>query len=397
MQERKFMLNGIPTITVSVRKNTREVIKRYLDEFGQFDFLAAADDYVKIFTAINDLKKALLIFDISENTDEALDFISRINSHFPDCRIIAMSDMPDTDIVVKTMRAGVREFVSMPIIKDEFLASLSNVYEELTGQRVRKDKCRVLTVYSNKGGVGKTSVATNLALELARITKEKVALVDLNFQLGDVTTFMDLQPSFNISYMLKNPDKVNKEFLLGTLERYKDTDLYILADPPFFKQAEDVSRKQIFSLFNILKETFSYVVVDTSATLDAKEMAVLDNSDMVFLTSIVNLPALRNCQRCLELFEKLGYPSQKVQVVINRYMENDEIKAEHVEELLGKAIYWKIPNNYFAMMASINKGIPVSDISPESNVAQSFRDFAMFVSDNIFRSEIGRKYSEAQV
>ena len=112
---------------------------------------------------------------------------------------------------------------------------------------------------------------------------------------------------------------------------------------------------------------------------------------MLFLVTIVNLPALRNCQRCLDLFEKLGYEDDKIKIVINRYMENDEIKAEDVEKLLAKEIYWKIPNNYFSLMAAINKGVLVSELNPSSNVAQSYRELAIHVADTIHRQKLIRK------
>lgn len=231
-------------------------------------------------------------------------------------------------------------------------------------------------------------------LELARTTKENVALIDLNFQLGDITTFYGFETfMFNISFIcLRILDKLNKDFMLNTLEKYKDTSLYVLADPPYFKQAEDISPKQVARLFEILKETFSYIVVDTDNTFDGKTITALDNSDMVFLVTIVNLPALRNCQRCLDLFEKLGYDNEKVQVVINRYMENDEIKADDVEKLLNKEIYWKIPNNYFSLMAAINKGVPVSEMNASSNVAQSYRELAIHLADTIHRQKLIKKF-----
>ena len=113
----------------------------------------------------------------------------------------------------------------------------------------------------------------------------------------------------------------------------------------------------------------------------------------MFLVTIVNLPALRNCQRCLDLFEKLGYPDEKIQVLINRYMENDEISVDDVVKLLKKQIYWKIPNNYFALMASINKGVLLSELNSSSNVAQSYRDLAMHVSDSVFRNNLLKKFA----
>jgi len=148
-------------------------------------------------------------------------------------------------------------------------------------------------------------------------------------------------------------------------------------------------------LFDILKDSFSYVVVDTDSTFDVKTVATLDSSDLIFLPTIVNLPALRNCQRILDLFDKLGYEKEKIQIVINRYMENDEIKVDDVERVLGKEVYWKVPNNYFTMVAAINKGVSAAEINPESNVALSFREFAMSVSDMVYRNKLLKKYANS--
>lgn len=377
---------NIPVLIISEEQNTIELLKKFIQESDKFHFLAAASDFSKAANALAELKKGLVIVDISGYQEQALNFVSKATADFPECKVITLSDKPDVNLVIRAMRVGTSDFIAMPVIKEEFFDVLDKLYNDLTNSRQdKKSKCRVITVYSNKGGVGKTSVAVNLALELAKITKENVALIDLNFQLGDVTTFLDLKPSFNISYMLQNLDKINSDFLLSTLEKYKDTSLYVLADPPFFKQVDDVSSKDIAKLFNILRDTFSYVVVDTSAGFDPKALTALENSDLILLAAIINLPALRNCQRCLELFDKMGLDNDKIQILINRYMENDDIKAEDAAEVLGKNIYWKIPNNYFTMMASINKGVPAAEINPDSNVALSYKNLALMLSDSVYR------------
>ena len=289
------------------------------------------------------------------------------------------------------MRAGAREFIPVPIIKNEFFEAFNKIITRFE-QPKKVNKCKIISVFSNKGGIGKTSLATNLALELSKITKENVALIDMNFQMGDITTFLDLKPSFNISYMLENIEKINETFLLSTLERYKNTNLYILADPPYFKQADNIQPKQITKLFNTLKETFSYIIVDAESSFNAKNITTLDNSDLILLVTVANLPALRNTQRCLELFEKLGYDREKTQIVVNRYMENDEIKESDVEKVLSKEIYWKIPNNYFAIMTAINKGIPVSILNGSTNIAQSYKELAQKISDNLYKQNMIMKF-----
>ena len=386
------MQNKVPTIILTDNDQTRSVLELYLQEFEHFDVMDKFVEYTEIYDILSTLDKSVFIVDISHNPDAKLDFIGDVSRNIHNCKILVLSDSPSVELIVRVMRAGAKEFLALPLIKTEFIDALSRINESLYCAPKKNTKCKIISIFSNKGGIGKTSIASNLALELAKITKENVALLDLNFQLGDITTFMDLKPSFNISYMLENLDKMNDDFLLSTMEKYKSTSLYVLADPPFFKQAADILPEHITKLFSMLKKTFSYIVVDAESSFDAKNIAALTESDLVFLVTIANLPALRNSQRCLELFERLGFDKNKTQILLNRYMENDEVSIDDIENVLERKVYWKIPNNYFTMMSSINKGIPVSDINPDSNVAKSYRDLALHLTDSIYRTNLMKKY-----
>lgn len=384
------MAEKIPAIIITENERLKGLLRSYVGEIESLELFDDFCDDSELYNTISALQKVILILD-ADCRD--IRFIQKFSSDFDYCKIILIKENPDVDFIVKSVRAGAKEIISSPVIKSELFGAVENTLSQFSVQAHKADRCKMISVFSNKGGIGKTSIACNLALELAKITKENVALIDLNFQVGDITTFMDLKPSFDISYMLKNLNTLNKDYLLSTMEKYKNTSLYVLADPPYFKQADNISSKQIAKLFEVLKDSFSYIVVDTGASFDEKTVTVLDASDLLFLVTIVNLPALRNCQRCLDLFGKLGYEDDKVQVLVNRFMENDEISSDDVEKLLKKQIYWKIPNNYFAMMASINKGILLSELNADSNVAQSYRELAMHVSDSVFRNNLIKKFS----
>lgn len=385
-------MDKISTVIISDEFSTKEVLKLFVSEFDNLETIDDFNNYSDIFNILASSKgKSLLIVDLSTNKIKNLDFILQVTKECKNCKVLALSDNPSVELIIEVMRAGAKEFVPVPIIKNEFFETIKKLVTEMN-EPVKKNKCKIISVFSNKGGIGKTSLATNLALELAKITKENIALIDLNFQMGDITTFLDLKPSFNISYMLENLDKINETFLLSTLERYKSTSLYVLADPPYFKQADNIQPRQITRLFDTLKETFSYIIVDAEASFDGKNIAALDNSDLIMLVTVANLPALRNTQRCLELFEKLGYDKEKIKIVVNRYMENDEIKEVDIEKVLSKDIYWKIPNNYFAIMSAINKGIPVSDVNDTTNVSQSYKKLAQQISDNLYRQNMVEKF-----
>lgn len=384
-------MNKIFTVILSDEFSTSEVIKLFAGEFENLK-VCQENDYSEAYKKIANYQgKSILLADLSTYKQQKLELILKVTKECKSCKVLALSDNPSVDLIIEIMRAGAKEFVPIPIIKSEFFESVNKLLSEFNETK-KTNNCKIISVFSNKGGIGKTSLATNLALELSKITKENIALIDLNFQMGDITTFLDLKPSFNISYMLENLDKINETFLLSTLERYKKTSLYVLADPPYFKQADNIQPRQITKLFNTLKETFSYIIVDAEASFEGKNIAALDNSDLVLLVSVANLPALRNTQRCLELFEKLGYDKEKVKIIINRYMENDEIKEADVEKVLSKKIYWKIPNNYFAIMTAINKGIPVSEINDSTNIARSYKDLAQYISDNLYKQNMVEKF-----
>lgn len=384
-------MNKVQVFILSDAFSTAEVLKLYCSEFD-FERLSVCNSCEDAYGQLSSANvSSVLIVDFSDNKSEKIQLISKVCTNITDCKILALSDNPSVNLIVEVMRSGACEFLPLPLIKNEFSDSMNKILSE-NSQTNKNSKCKIISVFSNKGGIGKTSLATNLALELAKVTKENTALIDLNFQTGDITTFLDLKPSFNISYMLENIDKINETFLLSTLERYKRTSLYVLADPPYFKQADNIKPAQITKLFNTLKDTFSYIVVDVEASFEGKNIAALDNSDVILLVTVANLPALRNTQRCLELFDKLGYDKDKTKIVVNRYMDNDEIKEDDVKKVLSKDIFWKVPNNYFAIMSAINKGIPVNEINTSTNVAQSYRELAKYMSDNLYKINMEERF-----
>lgn len=365
--------------------NSREILKSYLEELDcEFEIKTFKDYEI----GIEEIKKSeiapIIFVDISDNqkqTSEILDTIKLFTQ-----KIIITSTDYSTNTIVKAMRMGAKEFLPKPIIKEDLKHSIMifNRQESLEDESASK----IITVYSNKGGIGKTTIATNLAVEFAKTTRDKVALIDLNLQLGDISTFLNLTPSFDVAYVIKNLIDKKEDTLIKAFEKFKNTSLYILSDPNYIEQSESITPQQIEDLFKALKKVFPYIIVDMSSNIDPNSLKILDKSDLILFTTIVNIPAIRNAQRCLNLFDSRRYPKGKVKVIINRYMENDEIKIEDIEIALGERIYWKIPNNYFSIMESINKGIPVGEVNSNSNIANSFRDFASKISDDIVEQTV---------
>ena len=366
-------------------QNSREILKSYLQEFNSDYEIKLYSDYNYALEEIKKTSVAPIIFiDINENINTVKEIVESIKLHTT--QIIITSTNYSTDNIIKAMRLGAKEFLPKPVLKEDLKRAISilNQHEIFEDESSSK----IITVYSNKGGIGKTTIATNLAVELAKSTKDKVALIDLNLQLGDISTFLNLNPTFDVAYVIKNLINKKEENLLQALEKYNNSSLYILSDPNFIEQSESITPQQIEELFKILKKVFPYIIVDMSSNIDPNSLKILDKSDWILFTSIVNIPAIRNAQRCLNLFSSRNYPVNKVKIIINRYMENDDIKIEDIENTLGEKVFWKIPNNYFSIMEAINKGIPVNEVNSNSNIANSFRDLASKISEEIIQQTI---------
>mgnify|MGYP004645265559 CR=1 FL=1 len=371
-------------IVLEKNPNSQEVMGSYLKDLGVED-IKFYDDYNQGYEYIKSLgNQAVVFIDIPDNQDlEKQGIVENIKLYTP--QIVITSTDYSTDNIVKAMRIGAKEFLPKPLIKDD-LKRVLTLLQKIEPEEESASK--IIAVYSNKGGIGKTTVAVNLAAEIARTTGDKTALVDLNLQLGDVSTFLNLNPTFDVSYVINNLMDKKEDALIKAFEQYKNTNLYVLSDPNYIEQSVCITPQKIEKLFSALKKVFPFIVVDLSSNIDENSLKILDISDLILFTTIVNIPAIRNAQRCLNLFKSRRYPQDKVKVVLNRYMENDEIKLEDIETTLGEKVYWKIPNNYFSIMEAINKGVTVSEVSTNSNIANSFRDFAGKIADDMAETAV---------
>ena len=367
-------------VILDKNENSAKITKSYLLDSGYSDLLIFKN-YNEGFEYIKKQPQIVLV-DITDLSKEELNNIKEIKNYTQ--KFIITSYDFSTDNIVKALRIGAKDFLPKPILKDDLIRAV----ERVENYKHSENSAEIISVYSNKGGIGKTTIAVNLASELANVTGEKVALVDLNLQLGDVSTFLNIKSSFDAGYIIRKLVSSNKVSVEKMLEQYKDTNLYILSDPSYIEQSESITPMLIEKLFTNLKQAFQYIVVDMSSNIDANTLKILDLSDKIMFTMIVNIPSIRNAQRCLNLFKSRNYSKDKVKLIINRYMENDEITVSDIENTLSEKIYRKIPNNYFTIMEAINRGMTIWEINPNSNIGSSFREFASDLADDIAEESI---------
>lgn len=318
----------------------------------------------------------MVIVGLGQTPDASIDAIAALSRDFPALYLLALSGKAESDLILRAMRAGAHDFLCKPVNENDLRAAAEKVYK-LKAARMEKrpEGGRIVSVFSNKGGNGTTTIAVNLADALVRYHGKKVAVVDLVLSHGDVTMFFNVNPSYSIIDLAKNAQKADYDFLHSLLVRHS-SGVYILADPPMIEDAELISPTQVREVLKTLRSMFDYIVVDTPHQFDERTLTALEMSDTILLVSLLNLPSLRNTQKCLELFGRIGLRDERVRLVISRFLPNDEIPRDSIEGILNCPVFFSVPNDYPAVIASVNRGKLLYETFPVKEVTKSFRDLS---------------------
>ena len=273
------------------------------------------------------------------------------------------------------MRAGAHDLLCKPLRE----VDLSIAIEKARKARLRKEpserRGKIVTVFSNKGGNGTTTIASNLSEALATDHGKRVVVVDLVMGQGDVTMFFNVTPTYTLLDLARNSGKADPEYIDSLIVRHS-SGVCILADPPRIEDAEQISAEQVREMLATLRSTFDVVVVDAPHQFDEKTLAALEMSDTILLVTLLNLPSLKNTQRSIELFVRLGIFDGRVQLILSRYLPNDEIPKESIEGILNCPVFYAVPNDYPTVLSSINRGKLLSEVAPEKEVTVAFRRMA---------------------
>ncbi|HEX8558893.1 MAG TPA: hypothetical protein VF668_12350 [Pyrinomonadaceae bacterium] len=334
--------------------------------------LVGGDDPEQVFPEIERLAPSACVVALGAEPEAGLRFVERVARQCPRTAVICASRDASPDTILRSMRAGAREFLRLPLRPEEFATVYGRVAEFCAVQpEAPKKRGRVLSVFSSKGGTGTTFIATNVAAALGAPT----VLLDLNLQAGDLGLFLGVEPKFSIADLIENVERVDDQLLRSYLTPHSAR-LSLLAAPREADSADDVEAEHVFQVLEILRERYEHVVVDPQHTFDSITLAALDQSDEILLVLTLDIPAIRSTQRALQIFDRLGYPRHKLHVVVNRFSKQIDLDLRQVERFLGERVAGYIQSDYRTAVNSINLGQPIVDSEPQSKLAAELRQIA---------------------
>jgi pilus assembly protein CpaE len=296
----------------------------------------------------------------------------------PALSVILVRPRVDTSVLAEALRSGMRE-----VVEERDLTGLSlavrrghTLYKVLIANKSGQEQHalgHIVTVFSAKGGVGKTTVSTNLAVALSGMG-QRVCLVDLDLAFGDVAIAMQLFPTHSIMDALTIVGDVGPDELRPLLTRYSDN-LWALLAPSAPDPAEASIKNMVGQILTTLKQSFDYVVVDTPPAFDDHVLQAFDESDLLLLVLTPDVPALKNLKISIEMLELLNYPRERYRIILNRAAAKVGLSEGDVEKTLKAPIFASVPSAP-EVPAAINRGEPIVTSIPRHPVSQAFLTIA---------------------
>ena len=322
-------------------------------------------------------KPDVVLVDISENNSAlALRAIELIHQELPGSAVFAIGSMSQPQTIVTAMRAGAREFIGRPITSTDLLEAFIRL--GAAQRRVQREGIRgkIFMVVNAKGGSGATTIAVNLALAL-QLAHGNVALVDIA-PLGHAALHLNLQPSFTVADAIRNLHRLDSSLLESFTTRHQ-SGLHLLAGASAPLVAEP-STSEFARLFDLLAAHFRYIVVDVSSRSDAAARLVGNLSQGVLLVSHADVASLWSAHQIQEYLGETG-GRERLHLVLNRFRKIAGFSEADAEAAAGIKLLWKVPNQYFAASAAIDRGVPLIQ-QANSQIARSFMALASRLTEN---------------
>jgi pilus assembly protein CpaE len=322
------------------------------------------------------LQPDVVLMDINMPDMDGLRATEIINAELPGVAVIIMSVQGEQDYLRRAMLAGARQFLIKPCTGDELVDSIRQVYRlEANKRRMMgqyqmipahgaaagdegSELGRIFCVFSPKGGVGCTVLASNLAVALKQTTNKKLALVDGNHFYGNVDVMLNVISNKTINDVVSRIDHLDEELLRDVMITHS-SGVRVLLAPPQPELAELVNADHMRRILTELRRLFDYVIVDTWPTFNEVVLTMLDMADRILLLMTLELPAIKHVKQFLEIQEKLGYPPDKVLLVLNRADSKLGIKTDLVEDSLRKKVSANIASDGRAVTMAVNQGVPL--------------------------------------
>ncbi len=348
------------------------------------------------------LRPDIILMDINMPDMDGITATERLSAEVPTAAVVMMSVQGEADYLRRSMLAGAREFLVKPFSSDELTASIRQVYTRERDKMSRialqpvagapaaapppahsaredQEPGRVIAVFGPKGGVGRTTVAVNLAVAAATELGQRTCLVDASFQFGDVGVLLNLNPkNKSIADVIPELESGEPESLESFLISHS-SGIRVLLAPPSPEMAELITPAGAKAMIENLRLDNDLVVVDCMSNFNDTTLAILDQADVVLTMLSLEITSIKNIRLFLEVANQLGYAADKIRLVLNRADSSLGIRVADVEHSIGRRVDHTIVSDGRSVVYALNRGVPFFLSNREAQVSQDILRLASAV------------------
>jgi pilus assembly protein CpaE len=310
--------------------------------------------------------------------ETALELTRALDRSRPDISVVIVAE-PSASLLQSALRAGARDVVAPDASTETLRQALDLAFEAATSRRNQLDadavaaaedgvaKPRVMLSLCPKGGAGKTTLSTNIALGLAQLLPGEVVIVDLDLQFGDVASALSLEPEHSFADTVRIADTIDATSLKAYLTAHS-SGLFALCAPSLPTEADFLSVEHVGRVIELLTQSFTFVVIDTPSGLDEATLAALEYATDLMLLSATDVPSIRSTRKEIDALRIIGKPSQQWHFVLNRADAKTGLTIPAIERVVGLKVDVAIPSSR-GVPISLNQGMPILESDPRSPVS----------------------------
>lgn len=372
------MPHTIRVILFTANEADAPELRRRITGLPQVRIVAELDEPSLFAQAASQFPAELILADLDPNAPVVIECLRQLKESAPNLPIFALSEQTDGNVVLSAMRAGIREYLLKPLNLEEFEQAVGRI---TPAQARAKEPGKLVSVIGSAGGVGCTTIAANLAVELSGLIGEdrKVALVDLDFRFGHAATLLDLHGQFTVADLCQTPEQLDPQMVQKALIKH-ESGVLVLRRPHSFAQAEMITAAHCANVLSTLQDMCAYVVVDGPTRHDPGGRSVLDAADFQFLVLQLLVTSVRNTDRMVQELAVQGFNTDRITFICNRLgRESGHLELSQVETILNRRIAATIVDDWKAVSSSINIGRPLKAEYPRSKVREDILDLARMI------------------
>jgi pilus assembly protein CpaE len=301
----------------------------------------------------------VVFLDLSRDPEGYFSFGAQIRRIHPSVKLVACSSSPapNHQLLLEAMRSGVQDFLPKPVNPDALKQILSRFMQE-SDTKDRSTLEKLIVVMGSKGGVGATTVAVNLGVQLSTYTHKRVVLLDFARPLGNVHLLLDLHTKFGVRDAVENLDRLDGHFFSGLLTRHK-TKLEILGGTMQPEEWQSIAVPPLERVVNVAQSSFDMVLVDIGSQFSSEWSQVLRMARMILLVAEANVPALWTLERRLLALKGFGIDPDRSRIIINRWHKGDDEALKSIQKDISRPVFACLPNDFRKASEAVNLGTPI--------------------------------------